>query len=240
VKINTLALPTLVLALGMVSGAQTPVPPPTAAPAQSQAAAAAPAATPAPNSSPIPNKVGVIEIQGAIVGTKDGQKAVAELNARLEPRKKDLERKAAEIRTLQDQLQRGGDKMAQAAKDELTHTIDKKTTSYNRDMQDAQDEAEQEQRKLLDELGQKLMTVIDKYAQTRGFSVILDVSNPNTPVLFASNMVNITKDIIDLYDKSTAGGPATTGAKPAGTPSTPASKPAAPPPATTPAVKKQP
>jgi outer membrane protein len=76
-----------------------------------------------------------------------------------------------------------------------------------------------------------MMQVIDKYAQANGFSIILDVSNPNTPVMFASNMVNITKDIIDQYDKANAPG----AAKPA-TPSAPAKPaPAAPAP-----VKKQP
>lgn len=197
------------------------------------------AQAPPPSAMPPPTKVGVIQIQAALVSTKDGQKAVQELNAKLEPRKKDLERKAAEIRELQDKLQRGGNAMAQAAKDDLTRNIDRKTTSYNRDMQDAQDEADSEQRKLLDELGQKMMTVIDKYSQANGFSLILDVSNPNTPVLYASNTIDVTKEIIELYDKTAPALPATSDAKP--TPATTKPAPAAPPakPPAVPAVKKQ-
>jgi outer membrane protein len=160
-----------------------------------------------------PSKIGVIEIQTAIVSTKDGQKAAAELNTKLEPRKKELDQKAGEIRDLQDKLQRGGDKMADAAKQDLMRNIDGKTKIYNRDMEDARAEAEDEQRKLLGELSGKMMQVIDKYAQANGFSIILDVSNPNTPVMFASNTVNITKDIIDQYDKAATAPPAP--AKPA-------------------------
>jgi outer membrane protein len=193
-----------------------------------------------------PQKVGVIQIQSAIVSTKDGQKAVAELDSKLAPRKKDLDRKAAEVRDLQEKLTKGGTAMAQTAKDELNRTIQQKTTAYNRDMEDAQAEADQEQRKLIDELGQKMMQVIDKYAQTNGYSVILDVSNPNTPVLYASNTVDITKDIIELYDKSAPAAPAAkptgAGTNPAATKPAPTSTPAAPkqtPPATPP-VKKQP
>jgi outer membrane protein len=190
---------------------------------------------------PVPDKVGVIQIQAAIVGTNDGKKAVQELNAKLEPRQKDLERKAAEIRDLQDKLQKGANAMAQPAKDDLTRTIDKKTTGYNRDMQDARDEAEQEQHKLLDEMGQRMMKVVEKYAADHGFAVILDVSNPNTPVLYASNMVDITKDIIDLYDKTspTPAAP-TTVTKPAPAGSTPAAAKPAPTTPVTPPVKKQP
>ena len=54
-----------------------------------------------------------------------------------------------------------------------------------------------------------MMAVIEKYAKDNGYSMILDVSNPNTPVLYASSGIDITQDIISLYDKtSTNGGPA--------------------------------
>src|SRR5262249_13324269 len=102
---------------------------------------------------------------------------------------------------LQDKLARGGNTMAQNVKDDMTRDIEAKTKRFNRDMEDAQAEFEGEQQKLVNELGGKLMQVIDKYAQQYGYSVILDVSNPNTPVLYASNAVDITKEIIDLYDK---------------------------------------
>ncbi len=175
-------------------------------------------------------KIGVIEIQTAIVSTRDGQKAAAELNTKLEPRKKDLDAKAAEIRDLQDRLQRGGDKMADAAKQDLARNIDTKTKAYNRDMEDARAEAQDEQNKLLQDLSGKMMQVIDKYAQANGFSIILDVSNPNTPVMFASNTVNITKDIIDQYDRLNPAGPSA--------PAKPAAQPAPVKPAPAP-VKKQ-
>lgn len=173
-----------------------------------------------------PTKVGVIQIQGAIVGTKDGQVAAKALEDRFSPRRRELEKRQAEIRALQEQLQKGGNTMAQAAKDDLVRQIDGKTKAFNRDAEDAQAELEQEQQKMLGDLGQKMMVVIDKYAKDNGFAVILDVSNPQTPVLYASNTVDITKDIIDLYDKNAPTLPAPT--KPAA-PGTPAPKPVTPP-----------
>ena len=206
--------------------------------AWAQAATAA-APTPAPATGMVPTKIGIIEIQNALVSTKDGQKAMVEFQTKLEPRKKELERKAADIRDLQDKLQRGGAAMAEAAKQDLTRQIDQKTKLYNRDMQDAQDEADQEQRKIIDELSGKLTPVIDKFAQANGYAVILDVSSPQTPVMYASASVNITKDIIDMYDKTVP----SSGPRPA-TPAAPKSTaPAAPKPGLTtpaPAIKKQP
>jgi len=173
-----------------------------------------------------PVKVGVIQIQAALVSTKDGQAAAADLETRLSPRRKELEKAQADIKDLQDKLQRGGNTMSQTAKDDLTRNIDRKTTQLNRDMQDAQAELDEEQQRIVRDLSDKMMPIIDKYAQEKGFSVILDVSNPQTPVIYASNTVDITKDIIELYDKTA---PATSAAKPATLAPKPTATPAKPP-----------
>ncbi len=189
-----------------------------------------------------PNKVGVINIQAAIVGTKDGQKAAADLESKRAPKTKELEKKQADIRALQDSLSRGGTAMAEAAATELKRNIDAKTTKFNRDLQDAQEEWDQESQKALQGLGQKMMVVIDKYAKDSGFSLILDVSNPQTPVLYASNTIDVTKEIIDLYDKNAGSLPSTPSgnASPTGNANPAAPKPMAPKPAPTTAapVKK--
>jgi outer membrane protein len=170
---------------------------------------------------PAPTKVGVIQIQSAIVSTKDGQAAAKDLEERFQPKRRELEKRQGEIRAEQERLQKGANTMPQAAKDELARKIDSLTKAFNRDAEDAQAELEQEQNKMLNELGQKMMVVIDKYAKDNGYAVILDVSNPQTPVLYASNTVDITKDIIDLYDKNTPATPPA-GVKPMPAPVKPA------------------
>jgi outer membrane protein len=170
-----------------------------------------------------PSKVGVISVQGAIVGTKDGQKASQELQAKFAPKKKDLDGRTAEVTQMEDQLRKGGALMSEDKRTQLERDIDEKKRRLQRDAQDAEEEFTGEQQKSLGSLGQRMMAVIEKYAKDNGYSMILDVSNPNTPVLYASSGIDITQDIVALYDKtSTNGGPATTPA-PAGAP-----KPAAP------------
>jgi len=217
--------------------------------AQAAAPAAPPAAAP-PAAAPAtmagaPSKVGVIQIQAALAATKEGQKAAAELETKLAPRKRELEGKQSEIKDLQDRLAKGGNTLSDSAKEDLTRNIDAKTKSYNRQLEDAQAELEQEQQKLVNVLGQKMMAVIDKYAQQNGFAIVLDVSNQNTPVLYASNTVDITKQVIDLYDNTVftatpaAARPAAPAAsKPAAAAPTPAPKPAAAPPAAAPPKKQ--
>jgi hypothetical protein len=45
--------------------------------------ATAPASTPAPSMGMVPTKIGIIEIQNALVSTKDGQKAMVDFQARM-------------------------------------------------------------------------------------------------------------------------------------------------------------
>src|SRR5450755_1009533 len=156
-----------------------------------------------------PSKVGVISVQGAIVGTKDGQKASQELQAKFAPKKKDLDGRTAEVTQMEDQLRKGGALMSEDKRTQLERDIDEKKRRLQRDAQDAEEEFTGEQQKSLGSLGQRMMAVIEKYAKDNGYSMILDVSNPNTPVLYASSGIDITQDIVALYDKtSTNGGPA--------------------------------
>ena len=65
----------------------------------------------------------------------------------------------------------------------------------NRDEQDARDELNSEQQRLLQGLGQRLMAVVTKYAKDNSYAMVLDVSSPNTPVMYASSAIDITQDI---------------------------------------------
>ena len=222
-RINALVYLSLLGGLGAASQAVAQSEPQAPAASSPSAAARVPAA-----------KIGVIQAQAALLGTRDGQKAVIEMNKRVEPTKVALDKKANDIRELQDKLQRGGNAMADAAKADLTRQIDQKTKAYNRDMEDAQAEADAENRKMFDELTGKITKIIDSYAQANGYTLILNVSDQNTPVLYAANNTDITADVIALYDKTypVASSPATTAAPkptpPASTPAKPAATPVTP------------
>ena len=174
-----------------------------------------------------PAKVGVISIQGALVGTKDGQKASQELDTKFMPKKKEFDTRQTEIAQMQDQYNKGGTVMSEDKRNQMARDIDEKKKRLQRDMQDAEEELQGEQQRLLQGLGQRMMAVIEKYAKDNGYTIVLNVSDPNTPVLYASSAIDITQDIISLYDKtSTNGGPAAAPSTPgsvAPKPSTPGS-----------------
>jgi len=163
----------------------------------------------------VPTKVGIINIQAAIVGTKEGQVAVKQLDEKSAPKKKHLEGLQSEINSLRDKLNKMSTVGSEEEKRKLMGDIDAKTKSFNRQVEDAQAELDQDQGRVLNELGGRMLAVLDKYAKDNGYAIILDVSQQNTPVLFAANTIDVTKEVIELYDKnapgtSSAAPPATT------------------------------
>jgi len=203
---NCIFLPAITLGAALLSQAQTATPP--QAPPQA--------------------KIGIIAFQNAIIATKDGQKAAADLTAKFGPRKSDLEKKQSTIAQLQDQLRKGSNTMSEDAKQKLMREIDQNTKSLNRETEDAQAELDQEQNKITQELGQRIMAVMDKYARDNGYTLILDVSSQQSSVLFAASGTDITQDVIAMYDKNSPS--AAAAGKPATPPPPAAAKPAAPPP----------
>lgn len=192
------------------------------------ALAALSAAMPAPAQTN--GKVAVINIQSALVSTKDGQKAANELNSRFTPKKADFEKRQNDINQLQDQLNRGRNTLSEDARQNLIREIDQKTKSLKYDTEDAQSELNQQEQKIMGELFGRLRAVVDKYAKDNGYVLVLDDSSQQTMV-YASSAIDITRDIIELYDKNSPGSSAPSSssvtppakppvaAKPAATPS---------------------
>jgi len=163
-------------------------------------------------------KVGVINIQQTILSTKDGQKATQNLQAKFDPRRKDIERKQQEIQQMQDSFRKTQNTASEDQRTKLARDIDQKQMALKRDMEDAQGDFEQEQSRAYNELGGRLLQVIDKYARDNSYTLILDVSSPQTPVLYMANGTDITAEIVKLYDANAPAAAPVTGAPGAGAP----------------------
>ena len=190
-----------------------------------------------------PTKICVINLQSAMLSTKEGQAAADEFRTKFqEPEEKKLQAKQVEITDLTDKLQRGANTMSQTAQDDMKRSIDRKSTDYKRSVEDYQFDRDEMQRKLLDDLSAKMQSVIARYAQENACAVFLDVTNPNSGIMWISDTADVTRQIVEAYDKTQPTAPAsgarpsTSGIKPpAATPAKPPAATPAKPPATAPA-----
>ena len=180
-----------------------------------------------------PNKICVVNLQSAMVTTKEGQAAADSFRTKFsEPKEKELQAKQAEINDLTEKLQRGANTMSQTAQDDMKRTIDRKSTDYKRAVEDYQFDRDEEQRKLLDDLSSKMQTVIARFAQENGCAVFMDVTNPNSGIMWISDTADVTRQIVDAYDRAQ---PSAGAAKPPVPSAKPPATPPAKPPAATPA-----
>ena len=146
------------------------------------------------------SEVALLSVQEAISRTAEGQQLIKQLEAKYEPTRARLESMNADLARKRDQLQKGANTMSDDARRNLARDIQKAEVELQRETEDARGEFSQEQGQLFNSVGQKMMAVIDKYAKERGFKIVMDISNPQGPVLYAVNEVNITSAIISAYD----------------------------------------
>ena len=182
-------------------------------------------AAPAIRAQQAPTKIAIINIEGAILATKDGEKAREALRTKFEPRSKDMESRMGEINKLKDQFTKISNTVSADAREKLSREIDDKQKKYQWDAEDFQNELQQEQQKLVSEIGQRMVQIIDEYAKAANYALVLDVSNQTSAVLWAAAAIDITTDIVQLYDKKYG-----VGSAPA---ASPAASPAVKPPAQT-------
>ena len=175
-------------------------------------------------------KVGVINIQAAIAGTAEGKQAAAELQSQFSPRTTELQNLQKQIQDLGARVQNGQTTLSDEEKARLQHQYEQQSRLFQRKQQEFQDDSNDAQQEVVNRIGRKMIDVIDKYSKENNYSVILDESSQQTPVIYAANQIDVTQDIIRIYDQSypvknaTASGAAPRPApKPA--PATPATKP---------------
>jgi len=220
-------------ALAQTGSAATPSGPAATPPAP---AASTPASTTGPNGG---TKVGTINIEGAIFGSNEGRRDLEVLQKKFEPKQAELKGQNDELEALKKQMTNTGEKLNQDALETLKKQIETKQKLLDRSLQDAQEDFGNQNQEIAAKILQKLAPMIVKYAQDNSFGLIIDTSKPwpQSPVVMASESVDITKPVVELYNAQ-SGVAAPTGAakpaapKPAG--STGAPKPAAPKPTETP------
>jgi Skp family chaperone for outer membrane proteins len=182
------------------------------------AAAQAPA-KPAVPATAGPAKIAVIAFQVAVAKTNEGQRDFSNLQKKFEPKQQQLKALNDEIENLKKQLQSQSATLSDADRATKTRTIDDKEKQLQSSLQDARTDMQGEMQDLYNSLASKVYDVMEGYAKQHGYTLVLDIAQQQTPVLYAAESTNITQAVIDAYNLKSPVAP-----PPAGTPSAPAPK----------------
>ncbi len=187
VVVATLASGLLLNAAAQTSTAQAP-----GAPATAHAPAAAASAQTA--------KIAVIAFQVAVAQTNEGQRDFSDLEKKFDPRRQQLKQLSDQVDALTKELQSQSNTLSDDQRASKTQELNDKKRQLDRGTQDAQSDFQEAMQDLYNKLASKVYDVMESYAQKRGYTLVLDISQQQNPVLYASTATNITKDVIDAYN----------------------------------------
>ena len=173
-----------------------------------------------------PAKIAVIAFQVAVAQTNEGQRDFSDLQKKFDPKRKQLQAESEEIVNLSKQLQADKVKLSPADQKSRAAAIEAKKKQLGSEAEAAQGAFQQEMEKDFDALAAKVYDVMAGYAKLQGYTVVLDVTQKATPVLYADDSANITEEVVKAYnEKSGVPAPpapaATAAPKPAPQPSAP-------------------
>lgn len=171
-------------------------------------------------------KIGLVNIQEAIVSTAEGKKAMADLQKKYQPRQQEVQKLQQDIQAVSDQLQKQSATLSDEEQRRLNRDLEEKQKVLKRTTEDAQADFTSDRDEMFRRIGQKLVKQIDDYARQNGFSLI--IGSDQVPIYYAAKEVELTDEIVRLYDAANPADVTTGGtAAPAATHSAPsANKPA--------------
>lgn len=149
----------------------------------------------------VPTKVAILQFQDAVLATQEGQAATAAMKAKYDPRKALLDKRRSDLQAIQDKLQ-GGATLTREARARMDSDLASGSRTLGRDVDDLNAEVQEEEGRILQSMSSKMGDVIKGYATKNGYTIVLDVSGEGPAVLWATPAVNITVDIVKLYDQA--------------------------------------
>jgi outer membrane protein len=151
---------------------------------------------------PAPSNIGTISLQAAIMNTAEGKQASAELQTQFAARSTELQNLQKQIKDIQAKLQSSQQVLSEGESGRLQREAERLTRTLQRKQQYFQEDLNAAQQDIMNNIGRKLADVLSKYSKENGYSVILDISSQQTPVVYGAPRVDVTEEITKLYDQS--------------------------------------
>lgn len=147
-------------------------------------------------------RIGILDVRAAIITSAEGKQASAELQSQFSPRQAELDTLRRRIEDMQRRLREGERTLSQEEQNRIARELNQSTRFYQRKEEDLREDLGVAEEEVVQRIGRKMMELVDNYARENGFSVILDVSAQGGPVIYAASQVNITQEIVRLYDQA--------------------------------------
>jgi outer membrane protein len=177
-----------------------------------------------------PVKIAILNVRQAIVTTVEGKQASAQLQSQFASQQNDLQNMQKQITDLQNRIANSHGTLSDDEQARLQRQGELLARQFQRKQDDLNEAVNAAQSDVIDNIGRKMLDVLDRHARENGYTAVFDTSAQGSPVVYGSSQIDITQEIVRLYDQAypaKAGGAAPSSSAP------PAAQPKAPAPAGT-------
>ena len=143
-------------------------------------------------------KVGFVNSVEVLQGTDEGRQALTALQQWTENRRKELEQDKTELDRLREQFAAQERTLNPDTRTEMMRTIEDRDRRLRRKQEDSQLESEAKNREMLEQIGTKIQTIINEYAQQNGYSVIF---LRNEGQSYVDPSLDVTKELVAIYNQ---------------------------------------
>jgi outer membrane protein len=203
--------------------------------AQAPAAPAPAASAPPPTSETavtpqaIPAKIALVAFEQAVFATNEGQRATQDVQEKYKPKKTQIDTLAQEVDSLKKQLQSAPATLSDEERATRLKNIDTKEKQLNRDAEDAQTAYNADLQEAYGKVAAKVSVTLKDYVSKNGYTLLLDVSNQQSNVMWAVPSTDVTQAVVTAYNTSSGVAAPVPSAPSAARPGTPPSHTTTPP-----------
>ena len=141
-------------------------------------------------------KIGVVNIQKAILETTEIKKASADLETKYKPRQDEGQKLQQQLQEIQSQLQSGQGKLNQAQLAELQLQGQRRQRELQRLSDDLQQDFERDRQEILQRASGNMQAVVRKIAEEKGLDAVVDTSN----LIYFKPAMELTTEATTAYN----------------------------------------
>jgi outer membrane protein len=147
-------------------------------------------------------KIGTLNVRQAIVTTAEGKQASAQLQSQFSSQQNDLQNIQKQIQDLQNRVANSHGTLSDDEQARLQRQGELMTRQFQRKQDDLNEAVNAAQSDVIDNIGRKMLDVLDRYSRENGYTVVFDTSAQGSPVVYGSSQIDITQEIVRLYDQA--------------------------------------
>jgi outer membrane protein len=151
--------------------------------------------------SDVPRGIATIDLQECVLRTQEGQKQWQGIVATYRPIQASLEELQRDVGQLRDRLRNQAALLSEQQQTALAAELAQKTKDLERKGEDAEADFQRDQSRLFNEIGGRMLAVIQEYAARRKYALVLDSSPAQSALVHVADAVDIGNDIVSEYDR---------------------------------------